>query len=122
MNFRYLLAAFFLGLLTVSCAPKGEPSARIAWDGWGVPHITAQNAEDLFYAQGWAQMHNHANLILRLYGRSRGKGAEYWGEGMLQDDLLVHSLHFEELAEAWEKEQDPETKGLLDAFVNGMNA
>lgn len=67
-------------------------------------------------------MHNHANLILRLYGRSRGKGAEYWGEGMLQDDLLVHSLHFEELAEAWEKEQDPETKGLLDAFVNGMNA
>ena len=82
--------------------------------------MTANTAEDLFYAQGWAQMHNHANLILRLYGRSRGK-VPILGRGMLQDDKLVQTLLFEELADEWEKKQDLETKALLSAFVDGMN-
>ncbi|MCK5400662.1 MAG: acylase, partial [Flavobacteriaceae bacterium] len=87
-----------------------------------VPHITADNIEDLFYAQGWAQMHNHANLILDLYGSARGKGAEYWGQSKLQNDMLIHTLGFEELAEEWETKQDPELRTIYESFVKGMNA
>ena len=115
----------FLGLLTgvlmlFSCNQK-EPT-QIQWDEWGVPHITADNSEDLFYAQGWAQMHNHANLILELYGRSRGKAAEYWGEDELSNDVLVHTLGFEELAQDWEAKQDPELRKIYTSFAQGMNA
>ena len=28
---------------------------------------------------GWAQARSHADRILRRYGESRGRGAEYWG-------------------------------------------
>jgi acyl-homoserine-lactone acylase len=106
----------------VSYAQAENRETRIEWDTWGVPHITSNTIENLFYAQGWAQMHNHANLILELYGSSRGKGAEYWGETKLQNDMLVHTLGFDELADTWEAQQDPELKTIYKSFVAGLNA
>jgi acyl-homoserine lactone acylase PvdQ len=50
---------------------------EILWDRYGVPHIYAGDREAMFYAHGWAQMRNHADLLLRLYGESRGRAAEY---------------------------------------------
>ena len=67
-------------------------------------------------------MHNHANLILDLYGTSRGKGAEYWGESKLQNDILIHTLGFSELADVWETNQDPEIITISKSFIAGMNA
>lgn len=109
-------------LLISSCQKSEKLETQIAWDSWGVPHITADTAEELFFAQGWAQMQNHANLILDLYGSSRGKGAEYWGESKLQNDILIQTLGFEELEAEWEKTEDLETKTIYTAFINGLNA
>ena len=109
-------------LITAGCKSQEKQQTHIAWDSWGVPHIYAQSIDDLFYAQGWAQMQNHANLILELYGSSRGKGAEYWGKDKLENDLLIHTLGFEELAEQWAATQDPEVKAIFTAFVKGLNA
>jgi acyl-homoserine-lactone acylase len=119
-NLILILVAFTI--LNTSCAQTENAETQIAWDTWGVPHITADNIEDLFYAQGWAQMHNHANLILDLYGSSRGKGAEYWGEAKLQNDILIHTLGFSELADEWEANQAAETSTIYASFVRGMNA
>jgi acyl-homoserine-lactone acylase len=58
----------------------------ILWDTYGVPHIFAPNREAMFYAHGWAQMRNQANLLLLLYGQSRGRAAEYWGPEYLSLD------------------------------------
>ena len=116
----------FLILIALSCKSESNEKVsietQIAWDSWGVPHISADNVEDLFFAQGWSQMHNHANLILELYGSSRGRGAEYWGQSKLQNDVLIHTLGFEELAEEWASKQDAEIKVIYNSFVEGMNA
>ena len=122
MNIHFLLSLFALTIFSTSCSQTEKTETQIAWDTWGVPHITSDNIEDLFYAQGWAQMHNHANLILDLYGSARGKGAEYWGRGKLQNDILIHTLGFGELAEEWETKQDPEAKTIYASFIRGMNA
>ncbi|WP_273275034.1 acylase [Maribacter polysiphoniae] len=122
MKIRLLITSLVLSFLTASHAQTAHPETEIAWDTWGVPHITSDNIEDLFYAQGWAQMHNHANLILELYGSSRGKGSEYWGNTKLKNDILIHTLGFGDLADQWEKEQDPETKIIYKSFVAGLNA
>ena len=68
------IGLFFLILASTSCGQNEPEPTSIAWDTYGVPHITAESLEELFFAQGWAQMHNHANLITDLYGSSRGKG------------------------------------------------
>ena len=113
-----------LPLVLVLCASTvfGQPGkGTIQWDEWGVPHIYAGNDASLFYLQGWAQMQLHANLITELYGRSRGRAAEYWGADRLQDDMMVHTLGFPELAAEWTARQDPGYRQLLQSFVQGMN-
>tara|TARA_B110000240_G_scaffold166110_1_gene187235 strand:+ start:1055 stop:3142 length:2088 start_codon:yes stop_codon:yes gene_type:complete len=122
MKISLLFTLIIVSFFTISCAQTEKIEAEIAWDTWGVPHITANTVEELFFAQGWAQMHNHANLILELYGSSRGKGAEYWGQEKLQNDILIHTLGFDELADEWGGNQDPEQKIINKAFIDGMNA
>ncbi len=80
------LLALILGLSGCSNPPTDQASGEqteILWDSWGVPHIFATDNSSLFYALGWAQARSHGNLILRLYGQARGRGAEYWGEAYL---------------------------------------
>jgi acyl-homoserine-lactone acylase len=102
---------------TVFAAPKTE----ILWDQYGVPHIFAASREEMFYAHGWAQMQNQANLILKLYGESRGRAAEYWGPSHLELDRWVQLNGVPELAKTWYDAQDPTFRGYLDAFARGMN-
>ena len=113
-------------LLLLSCSSTGPPadnsSTEIIWDRWGVPHIYAQNEHDLYFSAGYAQMHLHGNLLLKLYGRSRGQGAEYWGQDYLETDMIIHTLGFPELAQQWTAAQDPQLKEVISAFVEGINA
>ncbi len=122
MKIKLLFTLSIVSFLTFSCAQTEKIETQIAWDTWGVPHITANTTEELFFAQGWAQMHNHANLILKLYGSSRGKGAEYWGQEKFDNDMLIHTLGFDQLADDWAKNQDPEIKTIYTSFIKGMNA
>jgi len=101
-----------------ACSP---PPTEILWDEYGVPHIYAATSEDLFRAHGWAQMNNHADLVLRLYGESRGRAAEYWGEEGLESDWWVRTMGIPDRAESWLAEQDPEMLLYLEAFAGGMN-
>ena len=86
-----------------------------------MPHIYAASREEMFYAHGWAQMQNQANLILRLYGESRGRAAEYWGPSHLELDRWVQLNGVPELAKTWYEAQDPTFRKYLDAFARGMN-
>jgi acyl-homoserine-lactone acylase len=108
-----------LALFALQCFAAGK--AEILWDQYGVPHIFAATREEMFYAHGWAQMQNQANLILRLYGESRGRAAEYWGPSHLELDKWVQLNGVPELAKTWYEAQDPEFRKYLDAFARGMN-
>ena len=99
-----------------------KDKTEIIWDEWGVPHIYAQNTEELGFAFGWAQMHSHGDLILELYGKSRGRAAEYWGEDHFENDQMVHTLGYPDLAVEWWENQHPAIKPYAVAFVKGMNA
>lgn len=94
---------------------------ELLWDKYGVGHVYAKNAEGVFYGYGYAQMQSHANLILKLYGESRGRGAEYWGEKNLELDRWVNVNEVPERAEAWFGQQTPEFQRYLTAFAEGMN-
>ena len=115
------LSSVFIVFLLGSCQPAEKPP-EIIWDDWGVPHIYAQNEYDLYYAFGWAQMNNHGDLILELYGNARGRGAEYWGQEKVQSDRLIHTLGFPAQAEKNWSEFSEQEKTILSAFADGMNA
>ena len=113
-----------LGLLVLLwiTRPFAAENTEILWDRYGVPHIYAADRESMFYAHGWAQMRNQADLLLRLYGESRGRAAEYWGgEPNLELDRWVQLNGVPDRARSWYDAQDPQFRKYLDAFARGIN-
>src|SRR5580693_8996446 len=105
--------------LTPYCIADGNTEILCA--RYGVPHIFAASREEMFHAHGWAQMRNQASLLLRLYGESRGRAAEYWGPSNLELDRWVQLNGVPERAKEWYAAQDPTFRGYLDAFARGIN-
>lgn len=108
------------GSIVVRSIPTGV-KAEILWDRWGVPHIFARDDASLFRAVGWAQMRNHADLMLRLYGQARGRAAEYWGEDYAASDEQILKLRVGARAREFLEKQDPKFVPLLEAYVRGVN-
>lgn len=115
-----IIAITFGVILLFSCT-NAQKKTEIIWDNWGVPHVYANNETEMYYAFGWAQMHNHANLILKLYAQSRGRAAEYFGEEYLNSDKQIHLFNLVDSAESHYKKNSGEEMRYLDAFVNGIN-
>lgn len=116
-----LIAAPPVSLQRGGTAQSAPRQNEILWDRWGVPHIFAATDADAFYDYGWAQMNNHANLILRLYGTARGRAAEYWGEPYLDTDKYTRRMGIPQRGQAWVAQQSPAFAPLLKAFVAGVN-
>lgn len=113
-----LIVPIVLGTALTGSKPQSD---EILWDKWGIPHIYASTDDNLYYMMGWAQMHNHGNLMLKLYGEGRAKSGEYWGENIERDKLLhqlgVLAASRRSFAQLPQKEKD-----VLIAFAKGINA
>ena len=110
---------FCLLLFCVKTSAQQKP--EILWDKFGVPHIFSNTPEEQYYAFGWAQMNNHANLILHVYGESRGRAAEYWGEQFIESDKQVLLFRLPDIAKKIVAAQSPDYLKCISAFVKGMN-
>ncbi|MEA2512293.1 MAG: acyl-homoserine-lactone acylase [Thermomicrobiales bacterium] len=100
-------------------APAGT---EVLWDTWGTPHVFANDAPGLFYGFGWAQAHNHGDLLLRLYAQARGRAAEVFGEDFLVSDRAIRTMGLHDRGRVWYDAQSPEFRANLDAFADGINA
>ncbi|HEY8915642.1 MAG TPA: acylase [Chitinophaga sp.] len=118
---RWMFAILPLILAATACAQQ-PPGTEVLWDTYGVPHVYGKSLAGMYYGFGWAQMHNHANLLLQLYGQARGRSAEYWGEKNLLRDEIIHLFNIPQLAKEHYARQNPVFKSCLDAFVKGVNA
>lgn len=108
-------------------ASVAAPSAKwgggeILWDSFGVPHIYAKTEEGGFYGFGYAQAQSHGNLLLRTYGESRARAAEYWGEKYEAQDKWLVANDVPARSIRWFRQQTPQMRKNLDAFAAGVNA
>ena len=132
MRIKLATLLFAVGFVTVATAPRAvsiisaqsraSQSADILWDTFGVPHVFGADLDSTLYAFGWAQMQSHGDLILRLYGQARGRGAEYWGQDFADADRWVRTMGVPARASRWAKEQNAAMRAPLAAFVDGINA
>lgn len=118
---KRLLTVMAALVIAISAQAQETPPTEILWDTWGVPHIFAPDNEGVFYAFGWAQMHNHGDLILQLYGEARGRAAEYWGGSFIDNDRFVHTVNIPEQARQGYEGLTDEFQSYVDAFVRGIN-
>lgn len=97
-------------------------TAEIRWDDWDVAHISAPDDVAAMRAFGWAQMEARGDLLLTLYGRARGRAAEYWGEDGVASDTRLAQIGIPDAGRAWETRLTPGERARLAAFVAGANA
>lgn len=122
VTFFCLLLAVVVALPLRAGEPV-QPKTEILWDAWGVPHIFSRDTDGMFYAFGWAQMHSHGDLIMKLYGQARGRSMEYWGDSKANRsrDIFIRKMGTEKRARQWLKAYSPDFHNYLKAFIQGMN-
>ncbi len=99
-----------------------EGKVRVRRDRWGVPHIEAGSAADLWFAEGFC--HGQDRLWqLDFYRRVVcGRVSEFAGEEGLPVDRLLRTLGMRRAAEREEEALEPELRALLERFCEGVNA
>ena len=122
-----IAASFALHATTPAFHP--QKGSEILWDKYGIPHLYAKSTPDLFFLYGYAQAEAHGNLLLRIYGESRGRASEYFNNAdpteaaaNLKNDTWVLTNSIPQRSEEWLKAQTPEFRGYLEAFAAGINA
>src|SRR3989304_5989897 len=91
-------------------------------DTWGVPHIYAESAHDLFFAQGY--VHAQDRLWQMEFNRRVGSGrlSEVLGRGALGNDLFIRAIGWQRAAEADVKRLGKQELDVLQWDADGVNA
>src|SRR6476620_11855986 len=105
---------------TISLAGLDGP-VGVERDRWGVPHIAADNARDLLFAEGFC--HGQDRLWqMDFYRRVvSGRVSEMAGSEGLPIDRLMLTLGIRRTAEREAEQLDPELAALVEGFLEGVN-
>jgi penicillin amidase len=97
---------------------------EVIYDQRLVPHIFAQNDEDLFFMQGYITAANRLWQMEIQTHNAAGRVSEIVGEKALENDRLQRRIGLGFGAERAEEfiDNDPESKAILRAYCNGINA
>src|SRR2546427_11285202 len=129
---RKILLAFFLLPTPVIAQAKLEDQAKavlaqiegeikipglkepveVLRDRWGVPHIYAKNANDLFFAQGFVAAQDRL-FQLELWRRlARGESAEIHGADAVEADRFARLVRYRGDMDAEWTSYSPDTKQI----------
>ena len=103
--------------------PGLQEPVEVIRDEWGVPHIYAQNDDDLFFAQGYVMAQDRL-WQMEMWRRWReGRLAEVFGPEALDYDRRTRLMQFRG---PWDETEwtsyHPDAHRLFTAHANGVNA
>ena len=91
-------------------------------DERGIPHITASNDQDLYFAQGYATAADRLWQMDLLRRTARGELAEIFGNSALEEDKRHRTFGFAQTADAEVAQATPAARAILEAYARGVNA
>jgi len=94
---------------------------EILRDRAGVPHVYAGTTPDLYFGLGFAMAQDRLWQMDRLRRRALGRQAEVLGPAYVKSDLLHRTVGIDVIAAAEVERTDEGTRGILEAFVRGIN-
>ncbi|WP_460802652.1 penicillin acylase family protein [Microbacterium sp. GXF6406] len=103
-------------------APGLSAEVVVQRDALGVPTITADSTDDLFYAQGFVHAQDRFfEMDFRRHVTS-GRVAELFGESQAATDMFLRTLGWHETAEQEVEALDETTLSYYEAYAAGVNA
>lgn len=131
-----ILALALVVLAVMAWTPAGPPvdqdaireraaqySARIIRDSYGVPHIYGDTDPDVAFGLAWAHAEDDWETIETTLLAARGVLARYDGQSAAPTDYIVRLLRVREtVAARYESDLSADTRALVEAYADGMNA
>ncbi len=102
--------------------PGLQARAEVRRDRWGVPHIYAASNRDLFATAGYVHAQDRLWQMELNRRTAHGRLAEIFGPIALSSDRFIRTLGFSRLARREVELLDDETREVLEAYVDGVNA
>ncbi|MFE1015294.1 penicillin acylase family protein [Streptomyces sp. NPDC058794] len=99
-------------------------SAETYRDAWGIPHLRAQDADELAHAQGRVTARDRAWQLEVERHRAQGTSASFLGPEALSWDRLARRARLADTARrclAALEDKDPETAAWARAYADGVN-
>lgn len=90
-------------------------------DSYGVPHIFAQNQDDLYRAVGYSMAQDRLWQMDLLRRICTGRLSEIFGEDFVETDLLMRSLRIPEKSRMILESSDESLLRVGEAFADGVN-
>ncbi len=99
-----------------------KSKVEVVRDPMGIPHIYADNVDDLFFAQGYVQAQDR--LWQMEYNRRIGHGtlSDMFGAATIKQDRFLRMMGLDRAARADVAAMSAETERPLQAYANGVNA
>ncbi|MDB5225897.1 MAG: penicillin acylase family protein, partial [Bacteroidota bacterium] len=101
-----------------------KAKATVVYDELGIPHIFADNEEDLTYALGYVEAHDRLWQMEFQMFAAAGRLTELVGEKALPMDRFTRRIGLVRAAKTAlvEIEKNPVSKRIMDNFTSGVNA
>jgi penicillin amidase len=102
--------------------PGLKEPVEVLRDRWGVPHIYAKSADDLFFAQGFVTAQDRL-FQMDLWRRvANGETAELLGHPGLEGDRFARLLQYRGPLDGEWASYAPDARAIATAFTRGINA
>jgi hypothetical protein len=127
---NWLFLPILVTLLAFPSATAAEGSIEILRDPWGIPHVFADTDQGAFYGLGYATAEDRAFQMTYSLRIIQGRLAQVVGEvrqlardeTSIDHDRKMRTFGFHRAAQRTAAALDPETRGLLQAYCDGVNA
>ena len=95
---------------------------EIVRDTYGVPHVFGASDHDVYFGLGFAHAQDRLWQMTMMRRTAQGRLSEVFGARTFPIDELMRRLALYDLARASVEAQDDETRAMLDAYAEGVNA
>lgn len=126
----FIALSFFSMRLIKKSLPQTSGEAKLAAlkqevtitrDVYSVPHIVAQNEEDLWRAAGYAAAQDRLWQMEFSRRALRGTLSEIFGPTVLEQDKFLRVWGFHRLAQQLTTALTPQSRAMLTAYAEGVN-
>lgn len=102
--------------------PRLEGDVEVIRDEYGIPHIFADTAEDLFRAQGYVHAQDRFWEMDFRRHVTAGRLSELFGADQVGTDAFVRTMGWRDVAQREFPLLAPSTRRYLQAYADGVNA
>ena len=128
LTFMFILVSYHLASRSLPkydhnlISDKIKKNVEIIRDSSNIPHIFSNNDNDAFFALGYVHAQDRFWQLNILRRSAQGRLSELFGQKTFLLDEFVRRLDIYNLARTSVKHQSEQTKSILRAYSDGINA